>query len=101
MKITHEIQQQAAEHVRVYLTNKLSQAYCYHNLQHTENIINAINEIAEGMRLNDQRRLILLVAGWFHDVGYVCKIEGHEQVGARMAERFLKDKKVDERTSAR
>ena len=26
MKITHEIKQQAAEHVREYLTNKLSQA---------------------------------------------------------------------------
>jgi predicted metal-dependent HD superfamily phosphohydrolase len=95
MKITHEIKQQAAEHVRVYLTNELSQPYCYHNLQHTENIINAINEIADGMRLNDQQRLILLVAGWFHDVGYVYTIEGHEQVGARMAERFLKDRKVD------
>ena len=47
------------------------------------------------MRLNDQDRLILLVAGWFHDVGYVSTIEDHEQVGARMAERFLKDKKVD------
>jgi predicted metal-dependent HD superfamily phosphohydrolase len=95
MKITHEIQQQAAEHVRIYLTNKLSQLYCYHNLQHTENIINAINEIADGMGLNDQQRLILLVAGWFHDVGYVSQIEGHEQMGARMAEQFLKDKKVD------
>jgi len=95
MKITGQIQQQAAEHVRVYLTNKLSQLYCYHNLQHTENVINAINEIADGMRLNDQQRMILLVAGWFHDVGYVSKIEGHEQLGARMAERFLKEKKVD------
>lgn len=96
MKITREIEQQAAEHVRVYITSKLSQLYCYHNLQHTENVINAINEIADGMGLNDQQRLILLVAGWFHDVGYVCKIEGHEQMGARMAERFLKDMKVDE-----
>jgi predicted metal-dependent HD superfamily phosphohydrolase len=95
MKINREIQQQAAEHVRVYFTNKLSQQYCYHNLQHTENIINAINEIADGMHLNDQQRLILLVAGWFHDVGYVSKIEGHEQIGARMAERFLKNRKVD------
>jgi predicted metal-dependent HD superfamily phosphohydrolase len=95
MIITREIQQQAAEHVRVYLTNKLSLLYCYHNLQHTENIINAIDEIADGMGLNDQQRLILLVAGWFHDVGYVCKIEGHEQLGARMAERFLEDRKVD------
>lgn len=81
--------------MRVYLTNKLSQPYCYHNLQHTENIINAINEIADGMRLSEQQRLIVLVAGWFHDVGYVCKIEGHEEVGARMVERFLKDRKVD------
>ena len=95
MKITHEIKQQAADHVRVYLTNKLSRTYCYHNLQHTENVINAINEIAEGMRLNDQDRLILLVAGWFHDVGYVSAIDGHEHVGALMAERFLKDNNVD------
>lgn len=95
MKITHEIQQQAAEHVRVFLTNKLSQQYCYHNLQHTENIIEAINEIADGVQLNDQQRLILLVAGWFHDIGYVSKIEDHEQEGACMAERFLEDNKVD------
>ncbi|MBO9203806.1 MULTISPECIES: Pycsar system effector family protein [Niastella] len=95
MKITREIQQQAAEYVRVYLTDKLSQLYCYHNFQHTKNIINAINEIADGMRLNDQQRLILLVAGWFHDIGYVYEIEGHEQISARMAERFLKDKRVD------
>ena len=78
MKITHGINQRAADHVRVILTDKLPQTYGYHNLQHTENVINAINEIAEGMRLNDQDRLILLVAGWFHDIGYVCKNEGHE-----------------------
>src|SRR4030095_6547464 len=95
MKITWEIQQEAARYVRVYLSKKLSQPYCYHNLLHTENIIDAINEISDGMRLNEQERLILLVAGWFHDIGYVCKIEGHEEVGARMAERFLKHRKVD------
>jgi len=95
MRITREIQQEAAEYVRIYLSKKLSQPYCYHNLQHTENIVNAINEISDGMRLSEPDRLILLVAGWFHDVGYVCKIEGHEQVGARMAERFLKHQKVD------
>jgi predicted metal-dependent HD superfamily phosphohydrolase len=95
MKITLEIQQQAAEHIRIYLKKKLSQPYCYHNLQHTENVVSAIDEIANGMRLSEHERFILFVAGWFHDVGYVSKIEGHEQVSARMAERFLKHKKVD------
>ena len=89
------MQQQAAEYVRVFLANKLSQQYCYHNLQHTENIIEAINVISDGMCLNDQDRLILLVAGWFHDVGYVDAIEDHERTGALMAERFLKDNEVD------
>jgi len=95
MKITDEIQLQAAEHIRIYLKRKLSQPYCYHNLQHTENVVSAIDEIANGMRLSEPERFILFVAGWFHDVGYVSKIEGHEQVSARMAEHFLKHKKVD------
>jgi Uncharacterized protein conserved in bacteria len=95
MKITTEIQQQAADHVRVFLSNEIQEQYCYHNLLHTENVINAINEISAGMRLNEQQRLILLVAGWFHDAGYVSKIEGHEQVGARMAAQFLEQRNVD------
>jgi predicted metal-dependent HD superfamily phosphohydrolase len=95
MKITPGIQQEAADYVRAYLTNELPQQYCYHNLLHTENVINDINEIADGMRLNEQERLIMLVAGWFHDIGYTCRIEGHEQVGAHMAERFLEHRKVN------
>jgi predicted metal-dependent HD superfamily phosphohydrolase len=81
--------------VRDFLSNDLPQQYCYHNLLHTENVINAINEISDGMRLKEHERLILLVAGWFHDVGYTSKIEGHEQVGAHMAEQFLEHRKVD------
>src|SRR5436309_6076814 len=95
MKITHEIEQQAAEHVRIYLSSKLSQSYCYHNLLHTENVVSAIEEISDGMGLSEQDQLIVLVAGWFHDIGYIFKIEGHEQVGARLAEQFLLDRKVD------
>jgi predicted metal-dependent HD superfamily phosphohydrolase len=95
MKITREIEQQAAEHVRIYLSTKLSQSYCYHNLLHTENVVSAIEEISDGMGLNEQDQLIVLVAGWFHDIGYIFKIEGHEQVGARLAEQFLLDRKVD------
>jgi len=78
MKITHEIQEQAAEQIRIYFKKKSTQPYCYHNLQHTENVVNAIDEIAKGMRLSDHQRFILFVAGRFHDVGYVSKIEGHE-----------------------
>ena len=95
MKINRDIEKQAADFVRSYLTNKLPQGYCYHNLVHAENVVNGVNEIADGIRLSDQQRLILIVAAWFHDVGYTSQIEGHELVGARMAERFLKERKVD------
>ena len=95
MKITREIEKQAADYVSAYLTNKLPQGYCYHNLVHTQCVVNAVNEIADATKLSDQQRLILIVAAWFHDLGYVSQVEGHEATAARMAERFLKERKVD------
>ena len=95
MKINRDIEFQAADYVKAYLTSKLPQGYCYHNLSHAEAVVKAANEIAEGMKLSEQQQLILTVAAWFHDLGYIWQIEGHEAMGARVAERFLKERKVD------
>lgn len=95
MKINAEIVQCSSQYVLSYIGQKLPESYCYHNHVHVINMINAINEIAEGMKLTDHERYILLTAGWFHDIGYIWQIEEHEAVGACLAEVFLTDKKVD------
>jgi predicted metal-dependent HD superfamily phosphohydrolase len=94
MSINGEIVQLGSQFVTSYLERELPEAYCYHNKLHTTCIVNAINEISEGMTLTDHERNILLIAGWFHDVGYIWQIEGHESVGACLAETFLKHHQI-------
>jgi predicted metal-dependent HD superfamily phosphohydrolase len=38
---------------------------------------------------------MLVVAAWFHDVGYVKKYVGHETESAAMADKFLEQREVD------
>lgn len=96
MKINKDIVKQSADYVRLFIPNKLSKNYCYHDLSHAINVVNAVHEIVEGMKLTDHERHILLTAAWFHDIGYIWQIEGHEIAGAGIAEAFLRNKEVDE-----
>lgn len=96
MKINNEIIKQTSQYVEKNLAEKLPQGYRFHNFDHAVNIVNAVNEIAEGMHITDHQRHILLTAAWFHDIGYIWQIENHETAGAAVARAFLTEKGVDE-----
>nr|WP_262896723.1 HD domain-containing protein [Fulvivirga marina] len=61
----------------------------FHNLDHTEMVVNACDEISRGMQLNKNDREILLVAAWFHDTGYLYTYNSHEEEGKNIARDFL------------
>src|ERR1700712_2809433 len=42
-----------------------------HNLMHTIRVVNHVKEIAAFYQLNETTLCMLLMAGWFHDVGYL------------------------------
>jgi predicted metal-dependent HD superfamily phosphohydrolase len=96
MKINTAIVELAAVYVSELLESKLRPGYCYHNISHAANMVRAANDIASGMKLTIHQRNILLTACWFHDIGYIWKIEGHEESGAEVATAFLQDNMVDE-----
>lgn len=95
MKINAAIVKQAAEHVSSFLSKELTDVYCYHDLAHTQDVVNAVNGIASGMKLTDHEKYILNVAAWFHDIGYVDNPDAHEPTAAAMAAKFLEANKVD------
>src|ERR1044071_8613942 len=95
MKINSAIVELAAGYVSELLEAKLQPGYCYHNISHSVNMVRAANDIASGMKLTNHQRNILLTACWFHDIGYIWKIEGHEESGAEIAAAFLADNLVD------
>lgn len=86
---------QASLYVEQLFKDKLSSAYLYHNFVHTQNVVATIEAIINYEKIEDSVADVLLVAGWFHDTGYVESTEQHEHISAKIAEEFLNEKGKD------
>lgn len=88
---SNNILAQARSFVSPYLIANLPQWAVYHTLAHTEETVAAAEEIAEACKLGKQEKEIVFLAAWFHDIGYVETVEGHEEKGVEIATRFLQE----------
>lgn len=79
--------------IKTYLEEHIkngSCGYCFHNFQHTQDVVEAVEELAKYYELNDQDRFIVLAAAYFHDIGYESAgSEGHEARSSEIAQDFL------------
>ncbi|WP_240723658.1 Pycsar system effector family protein [Flavobacterium sp. J27] len=75
-----------------FFNKKLPAENYYHNLVHTKSVVELVKILAIEEECTEDELLLLLIAAWFHDVGYVEKAEGHEDVSVRIALEFLKEK---------
>lgn len=92
-----ELLTQAQVYVSDLFRNKVKPEYVFHNLQHTQEVVAASEEMAEHYQLPDEDRLALALAAWFHDSGYSKgSAAGHEAESIRLAREFLQQKNVSE-----
>jgi len=76
--------------------NKVNKSIRFHNLQHTEGVASACEEIANYYQLADEDRLTVCIAAWFHDTGFSNgQAHGHEDISIQLATTFLQDNKAD------
>lgn len=81
----------AKNYVENLFKDKLSSVYFYHNFIHTTYAVQKADEIIKHTQLSEVDREKVLLALWFHDVGFTdCNAEGHEQRSAVIMEEFLK-----------
>lgn len=77
-------------YVQQFFSGGCCQQYCYHNESHTDMVVSAVQEMSLHYSLNASDSCALVVAAYFHDLGYA---EGgainHEIRGAQMAKDFL------------
>jgi predicted metal-dependent HD superfamily phosphohydrolase len=66
----------------------------YHNISHTEEVVENAVKIANYYRLSDQDFFILMAACWFHDLGYLQGCKDHELIGANIAKEFLLERNI-------
>jgi predicted metal-dependent HD superfamily phosphohydrolase len=77
------------------IETKIKDIYHFHNLDHTRQVVSACEEMADYYQLNDDDRLALAVAAWFHDTGYSLGETNHENAGIAIAKEFLEQQHTD------
>jgi predicted metal-dependent HD superfamily phosphohydrolase len=62
----------------------------FHNLQHTEHVVQHAKEIAAHHELSEKNMQVLYIAAWFHDIGYLFTgADGHEEKSRELAHNFM------------
>lgn len=84
--------EQSEHFVSNLLKDNLSNLYSYHNINHTFNVVTAVNKLCTKENVGDAEKEMLLVAAWFHDTGYINGVEDHEKESVKIATKFLKEK---------
>lgn len=75
-----------------------SENLVFHNIDHTKYVVEKTKEIAEHYKLNDEELLILFIAAWFHDTGYLfVKPSMHEEKSVELMRDFLGQLHPEER----
>ncbi|WP_426329991.1 Pycsar system effector family protein [Pedobacter sp. R-06] len=91
-----QLQEDVEKHVGDYFHTHNDPRLVYHNLEHTQEVVNAAQQIANHYQLNEQDFFSVTVAAWFHDTGYFEDALNHEAKGAELADDFLAKHKVNQ-----
>lgn len=86
---------QIKEFVENYFADNLNPNRLYHNLQHTQEVVEWVSQIAGHYRLDSKSLFIIQAAGWFHDLGYLEDPNNPEKRGSRIAEKLLSEIQID------
>jgi predicted metal-dependent HD superfamily phosphohydrolase len=72
--------------------NNLPTNVIYHNFSHTLRVVKKIKELIKGEEVLESEALLLEIAAWFHDSGFINGSAKHEENGVLLANNFLKNK---------
>ena len=79
----------AEKHVLKLLKKGLSKDLLYHSIDHTLDVLKAVEHLALMEGVTDEALFLLKTAAIFHDAGFVEQYENNEEIGARFAEETL------------
>lgn len=79
----------ASAHVYELFKKRLPKDVLYHSYEHTVETAKAVDKIGREEGLDGDQLMLVTLAAWFHDVGYVDGHDQHERRSAQIARKFL------------
>lgn len=92
MKNANPVIKDASEYIFSLFKKKLPSEYVYHNYKHTLETVKGCKKLSETYNLTSRDYEVLLLAAWFHDIGYIESATNHEEIGAGLMREYLKDR---------
>ncbi|MBV7328671.1 HD domain-containing protein [Chloroflexi bacterium TSY] len=84
--------EQAQKYVLQRLHKELPTHCTYHNVGHTvEEVLPVAQHYAKLIKISEIEQLLLETAALFHDLGFIYRAQGHEEIGAQIAAEVLPD----------
>ena len=96
-KIDVDLVKEAGNYVSKLLEDKLSDKVEFHTIDHAKCVVDNSEFIGKNSGLTDDEINIVKLCAWFHDAGYIIKVEGHEEESAKIAVEFLSSNGIDEK----
>jgi predicted metal-dependent HD superfamily phosphohydrolase len=84
------------EYVFSLLQEHLPTSIIYHNFSHTLRVVKKTKELIIGELIPEKEGLLLEIAAWFHDTGFVDGAKNHEEHSVKLAKKYLKEKLPDQ-----
>lgn len=84
------IYKKTEEYVADLFRNNHKAELALHNMDHTAGVVKRVNEIAGHYHLTEDEMLIVFVAAWFHDTGYLFEAQDkHEFKSVEIMKEFM------------
>ena len=77
------------------LSEALDQNYLYHNLRHTQRVVQSTKELTDALGVGGDEAENLVLAAWMHDTGFTQGHEEHEESSCALATEFLQKEGAD------
>jgi predicted metal-dependent HD superfamily phosphohydrolase len=79
----------AERYITKLLEKKLSDKLHYHCIDHVQDVVNAVENLALTEDVTDEGLFLLKSAASYHDAGFIEQYDKNEPIGARLAEEIL------------
>ncbi len=97
MEMTKAILKAAEEFIVDHYANNVdASVYVYHNLDHTQDVVNGVKTIGKASDLTEQELFLLEAAAWFHDAGHDQGRNNHEERSAQLATAYFSEQGLDQ-----
>ncbi|NVJ89278.1 MAG: DUF2490 domain-containing protein [Flavobacteriaceae bacterium] len=84
----------AEDYVLELLNNNLDKNYLYHDIAHTQRVVESSIELSEKQEVSEEEKENIVLAAWFHDTGFIENAINHERESVKIAKSWLAKQKV-------